>query len=237
MNILITGASKGIGRAITMAFCKKGHHNLFLVARSNLLLNQLRNQCKEINPDCYIADYQFDMNNSSEVKKLAEKISIDAGKIDILINNAGTLVNKKFSEISETEIANIFNVNFFAPAALIRYLIPALLKAGKAHIVNIGSMGGYQGSNKYTGLAYYSASKAALGVLTECLAEEFKESGVSFNCLALGAVETEMFSDAFPGSRADVSPEEMAEFIVNFSFSTNPSVNGKIIPVTRFDFK
>jgi short-subunit dehydrogenase len=237
MNILITGASKGIGRAIALEFCKKGKHSLFLVARNKSLLNELKRQCAEVNPDCIIIDYQFDMANVSMVGQLAEKISHDAHKIDILINNAGTLVNKNFLKISETEISYIFNVNFFAPAALIRSLMPAFLKAGRSHIVNIGSMGGFQGSSKYPGLSFYSASKAAIGVLSECLAEEFKDSGVIINCLALGAVQTEMFSDAFPGAKANISPEEMGEYIVNFALNSDRRVNGKIIPVTNSDLK
>ncbi len=232
MNILITGASKGIGKAVAQSFCRHGNHNLFLVARKMNLLKDLKKQCSEINPKCTVIEYSFDMGNPSDIKQLTEKINSMTGKIDILINNAGMLVNKGFSELSGTEITTMFNVNFFSPAELIRSLIPALLKAGKAHVVNIGSMGGVQGSSKYPGLTYYSASKAALGVLSECLAEEFKDSGIRFNCLALGAVQTEMFSDAFPGAKAPVSPEEMAEYIVNFSLSVKPAINGKIIPVT-----
>ena len=231
MNILITGASRGIGKAIALAFCKNGNHNLYLISRNKSLLRDLKNLCEEINPDCAVFDFQFDMLDFQGIKELSEKIIKQSGKIDILINNAGTLVNKKFVEFNESEIFNQFNVNFFAPAELIRNFIPALLKAVKAHVINIGSMGGFQGSTKYPGLSYYSASKAALGVLTECLAEEFKGSGISFNCLALGAVQTEMFSDAFPGAKAQMNPKEMAEYIVNFSLTDNPSLNGKILPV------
>jgi short-subunit dehydrogenase len=237
MNILITGASKGIGKALVLSFCKRGNHTLFLVSRDKNLLNELKDQSVEINPECSVYVYPFDLDNSSGVKELAENIIHRAGTIDILINNAGTLVNKKFAEISETEITSIFTVNFFAPATLIRYLLPALSKAGNAHVVNIGSMGGFQGSLKYPGLSYYSASKAALSVLTECLAEEYKHSGISFYCLALGAVQTEMFAIAFPEARAAIKSDEMAEFIVDFSLTPHPGLNGKIIPVSLTDIK
>lgn len=232
MNILITGASRGIGKAIVLAFCKNGNHNLYLVSRNKSLLGELKNHCKEINPDCVVFDFQFDMLDFHGIKELSDKIIGQSGKMDVLINNAGTLVNKKFVDFKGPEIFNQFNVNFFAPAELIRNFIPALMKAGKSHVINIGSMGGFQGSKKYPGLSYYSASKAALGVLTECLAEEYKGSGITFNCLALGAVQTEMFSDAFPGAKAQMSPDEMAGFIVNFALTAQPSINGKILPVT-----
>jgi short-subunit dehydrogenase len=237
MNILITGVSKGIGKALALSFSRHGNHKLFLVSRDKILLNDLKNQCIEINRDCFVFEYAFDLGNASGIEKLAEKIIRQAGKIDILVNNAGTLVNKRFSDVSDAEIASMFAVNFFAPASLIKNLVPALAKAGNANVINIGSMGGFQGSLKYPGLSYYSASKAALAVITECLAEEYKNSGISFYCLALGAVQTEMFSDAFPGVKAPVEPKEMAEFIVNFSLKSHPGLNGKIIPVSLEDSK
>lgn len=237
MNILITGASKGIGKALALSFCQKDNHKLFLVSRNLKQLEVIKNLCLTFNACCKVFIYCFDLNNSEKFSELVRDIIREAGKIDLLINNAGMLVNKKFQEISKNEIDSIFQVNFFAPALLIRLLLPALSKSGNALVINIGSMGGYQGSSKYPGLAYYSASKAAIGVLTECLAEEFKDTGITFTCLALGAVQTEMFSEAFPGAQAQVSPEKMADYIVKFSMSANPSINGKIIPVTIIDLK
>jgi NAD(P)-dependent dehydrogenase (short-subunit alcohol dehydrogenase family) len=92
-------------------------------------------------------------------------------------------------------------------------------------------MGGFQGSSKYPGLSYYSASKAAIACLSECLAVEFAESGIRVNCLALGAVQTEMFAEAFPGYKAPVNATEMAEFVSYFAVNGQKFFNGKIIPV------
>jgi NAD(P)-dependent dehydrogenase (short-subunit alcohol dehydrogenase family) len=92
-------------------------------------------------------------------------------------------------------------------------------------------MGGFQGSVKFKGLSYYSASKAAISCLTECLANEFSESRISVNCLALGAVQTEMLNEAFPGYKAPVEAHEMAEFISEFALSGHKFFNGKILPV------
>jgi len=231
MNILITGASKGIGKAMSNKFCQSGNNRLFLVSRDLKLLEDIKNQCFKTNSHSELYLYPFDLSNSDDLKMLADKIIMDAGKIDIMINNAGSLYNKRFWEISQAEIYSMFQVNFFAPAGLIRLLIPALTKSEKAHVVNIGSMGGFQGSSKYPGLAYYSASKAALAVLTECLAEEFKDLPIAFNCLALGAVQTEMFSAAFPGATAPVDANEMADYIVDFAQNAHHRFNGKIIPV------
>jgi 3-oxoacyl-[acyl-carrier protein] reductase len=232
MNILITGASKGIGKALAISFCQKDNHKLFLISRNLKQLEDLKILCMSINPCCKVFIYCFDLNNNEGFSELVKSIFREAGKIDLLINNAGMLINKKFHDISKNEIESIFQVNFFAAASLIRLLLPALSKAQNALVINIGSMGGYQGSSKFPGLAYYCASKAAIGILTECLAEEYKSTGIIFTCLALGAVQTEMFSAAFPGTHAQVSPEKMADYIVKFSMTSNPSLNGKIIPVT-----
>jgi NAD(P)-dependent dehydrogenase (short-subunit alcohol dehydrogenase family) len=151
--------------------------------------------------------------------------------VDIVINNAGFLVNKPFVEQSEEDWQKQFDVNVFSPAKLIRFLYPWLLLSGNAHIVNITSMGGFQGSSKFPGLSAYSASKAALGTLTECLAVEFSGKGISVNALALGAVQTEMLSQAFPGYEAPINAHKMAEFITNFSLNGHQYFNGKQIPV------
>ena len=232
MDILITGASKGIGRALALNYCNNSNSKLYLVARDFTRLEELKNEITTVNPDCKVFIYPIDIGISEDLKILADKITLDAGKIDILINNAGILFNKKFWEISNAEIYSMFQVNFFAPANLIRLLIPLLSKSDKAHVVNIGSMGGFQGSSKYPGLAYYSASKAALAVLTECLAAEYNNLNIAFNYLALGAVQTEMFSDAFPGAKAPVNASEMADFIVDFTKNPQNKLNGRIIPVT-----
>ena len=103
----------------------------------------------------------------------------------------------------------------------------------ESHVVIISSMGGIQGSVKFPGLSAYSSSKAAVINLTELLAEEYKESGPSFNVLALGAVQTEMLQEAFPGYKAPTTPSEMARFIGDFAFTGNKFFNGKILQVSN----
>jgi len=165
----------------------------------------------------------------SSLRELKNRLADDTDRVDILINNAGHLVNKSFEEYSEEEISDIVSVNFTSAASLTAELLPLMGKG--SHVVNIGSMGGYQGSLKFAGLSFYSAAKGALAVLTECLAAEYAERGISFNCLCPGAVQTEMFSSAFPGFSAPVSPAEMAVFIADFAVNGNRFFNGKILPV------
>jgi NAD(P)-dependent dehydrogenase (short-subunit alcohol dehydrogenase family) len=93
-------------------------------------------------------------------------------------------------------------------------------------------MGGVQGSAKFPGLAAYSSSKGALITLTELLAEEFKQTGPSFNVLALGAVQTEMLEEAFPGYKAPLTATQMAQYIIDFSLTGNTFYNGKVLEVS-----
>jgi NAD(P)-dependent dehydrogenase (short-subunit alcohol dehydrogenase family) len=99
-------------------------------------------------------------------------------------------------------------------------------------VVSISSIGGIQGSVKFAGLSAYSSSKGALITLSELLAEEYKEKGIAFNVLAIGAVNTEMLQEAFPGYMAPISAVEMADYIFNFALTANQYQNGKVIQVS-----
>ena len=151
--------------------------------------------------------------------------------VDVLINNAGAILNKSFAEGSLAEFKAIYDTNVFGVAGLIQKLLPVM--NSNSHVVNISSMGGVQGSMKFPGLSAYSSSKGALITLTEMLAEEYKENGPSFNVLALGAVQTEMLEEAFPGYKAPVSAKEMAKYIVDFSLTAQKYYNGKLLQVSN----
>ena len=231
MEILVTGASRGIGYQVALKFASNPNNNVYVIARSEDKLNNLKEEAftrygfKNIFP--IVLDLEAEYRNND----LSKLIKLKSNHIDILINNAGYLDNSLFENTSIDIAEKIFKINFFAPASLIKALLPIMGNGRTSHIINIGSMGGYQGSLKYPGLSFYSASKAALSSLTECLAEEFKDSDISFNCLALGAVQTEMLEEAFPGYKAPVSASQMADYIVEFAINGNKKFNGKVIPV------
>ncbi len=223
-NIIITGASRGIGYDTALQLAKAGHRVLAL-SRNTKALERLK---KEAEGEF---DYLgFDLEHP-DAPALIEKVK-PMGRVDVLINNAGYLLKKPFVEITNTDWQRAFGVNFYGPVHLIQILRPFLEESEKAHILNIGSMGGYQGSSKFPGLLGYSVSKAALANLTECLAEEWKEKGVSCNCLCLGAVQTEMLEEAFPGIEAPLSSAQMASFISYFSTEGHHFYNGKVLPVS-----
>jgi 3-oxoacyl-[acyl-carrier protein] reductase len=228
MNIIITGAAGGIGADMVKEFCKAPHNKVLAISRNNEKLEQLKLQC-------------FDQyNNAPDIlgldlcklpdEQLQKKLN-QFDKLDVLINNAGLLINKPFRELSAKDWQDSFEVNLFSVVELVKICLPLLEAADIAHILNISSMGGYQGSSKFPGLSAYSASKAALAVLTECLSVELADTRIRSNCLCLGAVNTDMLSKAFPGYKAPVDSQQMAAYIAGFAIEGHKLMDGKIIPV------
>jgi len=224
MNIIINGGTRGIGKEIVNYLSQDTNNQLLVTGRNEDVLRNLSSSYKNIK-SIAVDMSVFDIQSDTFIRYVSDHFE----KVDILINIAGTLIAKPFLEMSDNEARLMMETNFFGPASLIRSIKP-LMPSG-SHIVNISSMGGFQGSEKFNGLSYYSASKAALACLTECLANEFSEYGISVNCLALGAVQTEMLTEAFPGYKAPVDAKRMAEFISGFALTGHKFFNGKILPV------
>lgn len=228
MNIVITGASSGIGFEAAIELASKNGHQIVAIARNADKLRKLLEIAKGLNPDCVLYPVSFDLSQD-DFNALLPLIKEKLGTIDILINNAGALVNKPFMETTEADLYQMLQTNVISHFMLVQHLVP-FMKAG-SHIVNIGSMGGYQGSVKFNGLSAYSASKSALHTLTECLASELSEAQIKVNCLALGSAQTEMLEAAFPGYESPVLAFEMGKYIADFSLSGHKFFNGKVLPV------
>ncbi|WP_298370728.1 SDR family oxidoreductase [uncultured Lutibacter sp.] len=220
-NIIITGTSRGIGFELAQLFAKNSY-NVLALSRNTEPLSKLNIK--------NISTISVDLLSEKDLKKVTDFVSNNWNQVDILINNAGKLINKPFDQLSSKDFMDVYQVNVFAIAELTKQLLP-YLKEG-SHVVNISSIGGVQGSLKFPGLAAYSSSKGALITLTELLAEEYKEKQIYFNVLALGAVQTEMLEEAFPGYKAPVLANEMAEYIYNFALTGNKFYNGKILQVS-----
>lgn len=220
-NVIITGTSRGIGFELAQLFADDGH-NVLALSRNNKPILDLSH------PN--ISSFTCDICNNANLDQLAHVISERWESVDILINNAGKLVNKPFLEISSPEFEEVYKVNVFGVAEITRKVIPMMSRTG--HVVTISSMGGVQGSMKFSGLSAYSSSKGAVITLTELWAEEFKTTGPSFNVLALGAVQTEMLEEAFPGYKAPITAMEMARYIMDFALTGNQFYNGKLLQVS-----
>ena len=232
MNIVITGASRGIGYELVKHFARDMHHMVFILSRNVKQMEQLKKECLSVQPASTIIPIACDLSDESSLQSGIQTIFKNTSSIDLLVNNAGAILNKPFTQIKRNEMEYVYNVNVFSVVRLIQELLPAMDGKQRAHIVNISSIGGVQGSVKFAGLSAYSSSKAALVCLTECLAEELREKNISINCLALGAVQTEMLEEAFPGYKAPVNASEMAGFIADFCLNAHKLMNGKIIPIS-----
>lgn len=230
IDVLITGASRGIGYETALCLSKTIPCRILAVSRNIKSLEKLSKLVNTDSIDSQLIPLQLDFEQKGFQMHLIKAIEELNFKPKIVINNAGFLVNKPFKELNENDFDRSFNVNIKSAFLIINGIINHLVP--KTHIVNISSMGGFQGSVKFEGLSLYSASKAALCSLTECLAEELKPLDIQINCLALGAVQTEMLAEAFPGYQAGISASEMAKFITDFALNGNKYFNGKVLPVS-----
>jgi NAD(P)-dependent dehydrogenase (short-subunit alcohol dehydrogenase family) len=220
-NIIITGTSRGIGYELALQFANAGHQ---VVAISRKIPTKLIE-----NPN--ITCLSIDISNSTELNQISQFVTNSwQNKVDVLINNAGILISKPFEQLTFSDFEQVYKVNVFAVAELTKICIPFMEKG--SHVVTVSSMGGIQGSMKFPGLAAYSSSKGAVITLSELLAEEYATQGIAFNVLALGAVNTEMLQEAFPGYQAPLSAIEMADYIFNFALTGNKYYNGKVLQVS-----
>lgn len=221
MNVFITGVSKGLGRALlNLLHEDDAVSRIYAISSSDLDLSVYSK----------LTLFKIDFTTANLVDEFKQVISISV-PIHALINNAGFLDNIAFEEVGIASVERALSINFKAPLFLIQHLLPNLI-VGKAHVVSIGSMGGFQGSLKFPGLSVYSSTKAGLASLMECLAEEYADKGVSFNCLALGAVNTEMLQRAFPNYTCLMQPDMMAKLILDFTFNWGKVCSGKVFPLS-----
>lgn len=219
-NIIITGTSSGIGLELAKFFIKS-KHNVLAISRNNSDLRSLNLKC------LYAVD--FDITDYERYNSLNKYLK-NFENVDVLINNAGLLVNKPFEDTSLEDFQKVYSTNVFSVAMLTKFLIKRM--NNRSNVVNISSIGGVEGTLKFPGLAAYSSSKGALNILTEMLAEEYKEQGIHFNSLALGSVQTKMLNKAFPGFKASTSAQDMAKYIYDFSMEGYKLINGKVISIS-----
>jgi len=220
-NVIITGTSRGIGFELARLFADNGHKVLAL-SRNDTPVSELNRK--------HITSFPFDISRPNDINRVEEFVDENWKSVDLLINNAGKLLNKPLLDTTAQEFEDVYKVNVFGVVAITKAILPKMPKTG--HVLTISSMGGVQGSMKFPGLSAYSSSKAAVITLTELWAEEFKETGPSFNVLALGAVQTEMLEEAFPGYEAPNTALEMANYIMEFALTGQRFYNGKLLQVS-----
>ena len=223
--ILVVGSSRGIGKCLVELLANQSPRHLVLALSRNV------EGLAALSPHNNIHAHILDLEDTINCRARVEEILSAYPKVDVCINNAGAIVVKPFLELTPEDINRCYNVNAICLFYTCQAVIPKMLDHG-GHIVQISSVGGFQGSVKFGGLSAYATSKAAACSLTELLAEEYKGTKVRTNCLCLGAVQTEMLEAAFPGYQAPVSAPKMAEYIAHFALTAHEWMHGKIVPVS-----
>ncbi|WP_340105499.1 SDR family NAD(P)-dependent oxidoreductase [Rhodohalobacter sp. 8-1] len=226
-HYLVTGASRGIGFEV-VKYLAENDHLITAVARSQDKLSSLRGLYPE-----QIYTNALDITLEQNRNELVQHFNDKGLTLDGIVHNAGLLINKPFRELTNDEWQQQLNVNLLAPVFLTRDLLPYLNPG--SHILNISSMGGFQGSSKFPGLTGYSVAKGALSIFSECLPGELQDKQIKCNCLCLGAVQTEMLESAFPGMDAPVTAGDMGRYISNFLENGHTFYNGKVLPVSLAD--
>lgn len=221
-KVIITGTSRGIGFELAQQFANSNFQVLAL-SRNQKPLDNLNQK--------NITTLSVDLCNQNDLEKVSTYLQKNWQDVDILIHNAGYLINKPFENLTKEDFLRVYDVNVFGVAELTKICIPYLGKG--SHVVTISSMGGIQGSLKFSGLAAYSSAKGAVITLSELLAEEYKTQEIAFNVLAIGAVQTEMLAEAFPDYQASLKASEMADYIYNFATTANKFFNGKVLQVSN----
>ncbi len=222
--IIVAGAGKGIGLAVVKNILAEfPEKKILAISRNTSNLDFFKNTGHLIVVNADLASL-----STENIKFINSQIQTD--NLKGIIFTAGVLDKYPIPEIKKENFESIFQNNLWSFIELIKSVYSSINST--THIVSIGSMGGITGTQKFKGMSLYSTSKAALSLFTECLAEELKEIGASANCLAIGAVNTEMMKKAFPDYSANIDPESMAEFIVDFTINRKNLFNGQVIPVT-----
>lgn len=221
--IVVLGASRGIGKELVLQFAKDKSNTIIALSRN---IEGMEKHFVSENIHCGFADI-----SEVNLHETLENTLCSFPTVDVVVNNAGRLIKKPFLELSRNEINSCYQTNAIGTIHATQYFVPKMLEKG-GHIVNISTMGAFQGSVKFPELSAYSTSKAAISSFTELFAEEYATSKIRMNCLCLGAVQTEMFEEAFPEGKAPVSAAEIAEYIADFALNGSKYYNGKVLPVS-----
>jgi len=222
---VVTGASSGIGRATAELFAARGAR-VAAFARSEDKIRELAARGGE-----RILAVPGDVSNSEDVERLFRETESRFGECDILVNDAGTYVDARLDRMTGEQWDRVFDVNVRGAFLTTRRAIRGMIARRRGAIVNVASISGVPGPQKFPGFSAYCASKAALIGFTDAAAAEVREHGVRINCVSPGSVDTAMWAAVGGGAPADMTPAEVAEVILFLASDRSRPVNGQNIHV------
>ncbi|MGB4970465.1 MAG: SDR family oxidoreductase [Saprospiraceae bacterium] len=196
MNAVITGASKGLGKAIAIALVQKGF-NVFIHSRSEGDLDKVKQELLALNPKCKVFYFACDISNKDAIKALAISILSVFREVDILINNAGVYLPGTISAEPEGTLEQLLNTNLYSAYHLTRAILPNMLHRNSGHIFNMCSIASL---DSYPGGSSYCISKFALLGFSKCLREELKDKGIRVTSILPGAT----WSDSWKGANLPI---------------------------------
>ena len=225
--VMISGASRGIGLASAEQYLNEGA-SISVCARNKETLKEV---FKDIDEDRILIT-EADISKPEDIEIWFDETLKKFGRLDVLLNNAGTLILKPFAEQSIEDWQQSLNVNVLGTALCCKHAFAAMKDYGGGSIVNISSLAGIRGLEKFPGTSSYAASKAAVVSLTEVLAVEGKAFSIRVNCIAPGAVDTQMLREAAPGLKTNTKPSEIACTILYLSDpASSPKITGSTLEV------
>lgn len=223
---IITGASSGIGLATAHRLARAGHH-IVLVGRTESTLHAAAD---ELDTPAGTTAIAANMGNADQARAIVDHVAADLGRIDVIVNNAGTAPLLPIDETTDETLDHTFRVNALGPAALISEAWPTLKTQRSGRIVNVSTLGT---EDPFPGFFAYAASKAALNLMTKSCANEGAEFGIRAFAVAPGAVETPMLRGLFDESviptDACLSPDDVADVIVACALGTRDAESGSVI--------
>jgi 3-oxoacyl-[acyl-carrier protein] reductase len=198
-SILVTGATRGVGEALTLEFANKGHV-VYALARTRSQLNSLVDRCGEGK----VIPFQVDVSNIEQVKEATSGIHRDYGTPDVLINNAGIVENISFAEQELETIDRIVDVNLKGTLYVTRCVVPGMIARGRGRIINISSVAGTRG---ISGQAAYCASKFGINGFSDTLAQELLPKGILVTTICPGGIDTPLWDSSknpYPGDKTQI---------------------------------
>ena len=235
-TVLITGASRGIGREIAIKFASEGYNIVLNYNSSEAKAKTIAKYIEDMGVKCLLV--KADVSVESEVIDMVNVALKEFGRIDVLVNNAGVALSKLFQLTTTDEVARVFGVNTFGVINCSKAVVPSMVSEKAGKIINISSIWGKVGASMET---IYSASKGAVIAFTMALAKELAPSGIAVNCVCPGVIDTDMLLEYTDDDKKELkaqtplnrlgTPQDVANAVYFLASDNATFITGQVITV------